>query len=87
MLNKELKTDTLWNLEYASTQLDMDITFLNCIIDNYFETKEETGEQWLRWQMKPILETLRKSLENTNNDMKNCINDVYAERKAKKNIS
>ena len=69
--------DNLWELESIKFALEEDINFLNCVEENLLsevETKENV--QYLYWQLKSMVQTLRKSMTLNNNNFMALIDKI-----------
>ena len=79
MKEKKIVLDPLWNLENASANLNEDIQFLKCIDSEYFQKGKNECSVYLYCQFEAIIKTLKRSLECTQMNMKQCIEAIYKE--------
>ena len=77
-----MEKDILWKFELAEAQLNDDIHFLNCIAEEYFTTsqKQESG-QYLYEQFGAIINTVLKSMQYNQLEMRQNIDDFYKQLK------
>lgn len=81
-----MEKDILWKLEVAEAQLNEDIKFLECIREEYFTTTEtkESG-QYLYEQFRAIINTIIKSMQYNQQEMRENIDNFYEELKKRRN--
>lgn len=77
-----MEKDILWKFELAEAQLNDDIHFLNCIAEEYFTTSQtqESG-QYLYEQFGAIINTVLKSMQYNQLEMRQNIDDFYKQLK------
>ena len=80
-----MEKDILWKLELAEAQLNEDIHFLNCITEEYFTTSQtqESG-QYLYEQFGAIINTVLKSMQYNQQEMRQNIDGFYKKMREKR---
>lgn len=80
-----MEQNILWKLEIAEAQLNEDIKFLECVREEYFttETTKESG-QYLYEQFGAIFNTIIKSMQYNQQEMRQNIDDFYKKIKERR---
>ena len=80
-----MENDILGALELAEAQLNEDINFLICITEEYFTTSQtqESG-QYLYEQFKAIINTVLKSMQYNQQEMRQNIDGFYKKMREKR---
>ena len=80
-----MEKDILWKYELAEAQLDEDIKFLECIQAEYFtEVATVESGQYLYEQFGAIFNTIIKSIQYNQQEMRQNIDGFYKKMKEKR---
>lgn len=76
-MEEKLK-DLLFKMECSEAQLSADINFLHCVQSEFLMLeKPEESLQYIYWQLQSMIETLTKSMEYNQKEMRKAIDESF----------